>query len=50
MNKNPAKIRYSYSTASDSRLQTAHGVWGSINAQGEIERKARPPYTVLIHL
>lgn len=37
MNKNPAKIRYIYSTASDTRLQTAHGIWGGINVQGEIE-------------
>ena len=40
MNKNdapPAKIRYKYEMAPEARLQTAHGVWGGINPQGEIE-------------
>ena len=40
MNKNdapPSKIRYKYEMASEARLQTAHGVWGGINPQGEIE-------------
>ena len=33
----PSKIRYHYETAPDARLHTAHGVWGGINPQGEIE-------------
>lgn len=33
----PDKIRYTYQMASEVRLQTAHGVWGGINPQGEIE-------------
>lgn len=33
----PAKIRYTYLTDPAARLQTAHGVWGGINPQGEIE-------------
>jgi hypothetical protein len=37
MNKKTAKIHYTYSMASGAALQTAHGVWGGINAQGEIE-------------
>ena len=38
MNKNdapPSKIRYKYEMAPEARLQTAHGVWGGINPQGE---------------
>ena len=40
MNKNdapPSKIRYKYEMAPEARLQTAHGVWGGINPQGEIK-------------
>ncbi len=40
MHKNdapPAKIRFKYEMAPEARLQTAHGVWGGINPQGEIE-------------
>ena len=40
MNKpsdHPAKIRYKYQMDENARLQTAHGVWGGINPQGEIE-------------
>ena len=40
MNKpsdHPAKIRYKYQMDASARLQTAHGVWGGINPQGEIE-------------
>lgn len=33
----PAKIRYQYQMDAGARLQTAHGVWGGINPQGEIE-------------
>ncbi|RRD72298.1 MULTISPECIES: hypothetical protein [unclassified Desulfovibrio] len=33
----PAKIRYTYQTDPSARLQTAHGVWGGVNPQGEIE-------------
>ncbi|WP_297671538.1 hypothetical protein [uncultured Desulfovibrio sp.] len=33
----PAKIRYQYQMDAAARLQTAHGVWGGINPQGEIE-------------
>ena len=36
-NTHPAKIRYRYKTDENARLQTAHGVWGGINPQGEIE-------------
>lgn len=33
----PTRIRYNYDIAPEARLQTAHGVWGGINGQGEIE-------------
>lgn len=33
----PAKIRYTYQMTPEARLNTAHGVWGGINPQGEIE-------------
>ena len=36
-NAHPAKIRYRYKMDDEARLQTAHGVWGGINPQGEIE-------------
>jgi hypothetical protein len=35
--KTPSKIRYSFSMDPKAHLQTAHGVWGGVNAQGEIE-------------
>jgi len=35
--KYPARIRYEYEHAPEARLQYAHGVWGGINPQGEIE-------------
>ncbi|MDR1777961.1 MAG: hypothetical protein LBR31_09070 [Desulfovibrio sp.] len=35
--KIPSKIRYNFTLEHGTRLQTAHGVWGGINAQGEIE-------------
>lgn len=36
-NPHPATIRYKYEMSSDARLNAAHGVWGGINPQGEIE-------------
>lgn len=33
----PSKIRYEYQDDSNIPLQYAHGVWGGINPQGEIE-------------
>lgn len=33
----PLRIRYEYEQAPETRLQYAHGVWGGINPQGEIE-------------
>lgn len=33
----PSRLRYRYEMTPESRLQTAHGVWGGINSQGEIE-------------
>jgi hypothetical protein len=35
--KFPARIRYEYVHAPDASLHYAHGVWGGINPQGEIE-------------
>jgi hypothetical protein len=35
--KLPLRIRYEYQEAPDARPQYAHGVWGGINAQGEVE-------------
>lgn len=35
--KFPLRIRYEYQEASDMQPKYAHGVWGGINAQGEIE-------------
>jgi hypothetical protein len=35
--KNTMRIRYEYQQAPDSQVQYAHGVWGGINSQGEIE-------------
>ncbi len=35
--KFPTRIRYEYEQDKHARLQTAHGVWGGINTQGEIE-------------
>ncbi len=32
-----SRIRYEYSQEPQARLQLAHGVWGGINPQGEIE-------------
>jgi hypothetical protein len=37
MSKMPSKIRYNFSLEPKARLQAAHGVWGGVNAQGEIE-------------
>ena len=33
----PKKIRYKYVMDDSVRMSTAHGVWGGINPQGEIE-------------
>lgn len=33
----PSRVRYEYTTDPQTRLQYAHGVWGGINSQGEIE-------------
>jgi hypothetical protein len=35
--KQPLRIRYEYDEDPETRLQYAHGVWGGINPQGEIE-------------
>lgn len=35
--KYPSRVRYEYSQDPDCRLQYAHGVWGGINPQSEIE-------------
>jgi len=35
--KLPIRIRYEYEVESGVALRNAHGVWGGINAQGEIE-------------
>ncbi|MDR3358430.1 MAG: hypothetical protein LBN96_06220 [Desulfovibrio sp.] len=50
MSKMPSKIRYSFRLEPKARLQTAHGVWGGVNSQGEIEMnfyyesEALPPF------
>ena len=36
-NTHPPKIRYEYEVTPEARLNYAHGVWGGINPQGEIE-------------
>ena len=33
----PLRIRYEYKLAPEVRLEYAHGIWGGINPQGEIE-------------
>ena len=33
----PSRIRYEYEKDPQLRLQYAHGVWGGINPQGEVE-------------
>ena len=35
--KFPLRIRYEYQEAPGTQPQYAHGVWGGINAQGEVE-------------
>ena len=35
--KGPVRIRYEYEENPETRLQYAHGVWGGINPQGEVE-------------
>ncbi len=36
-NKLPSRIRYEYTQNQNLQLNLAHGVWGGINPQGEIE-------------
>ncbi len=35
--KQPLRIRYEYEQDPEARLHYAHGVWGGINPQGEVE-------------
>lgn len=35
--KHPLRIRYEYEHNPETRIQYAHGVWGGINPQGEVE-------------
>ncbi len=35
--KSPLRVRYEYEQDPEARLQYAHGVWGGINPQGEVE-------------
>lgn len=35
--KEPLRIRYEYAEYPETRVEYAHGVWGGINPQGEIE-------------
>lgn len=35
--KGPLRIRYEYEMDPKERLEFAHGVWGGINPQGEVE-------------
>jgi hypothetical protein len=50
-NKFPSKIRYEYQQDPDVRIHYAHGVWGGINPQGEVEvsfyleSDKMPPYS-----
>jgi hypothetical protein len=50
-NNFPGKIRYEYQQDPDTRVRYAHGVWGGINPQGEIEvnfyleSDKMPPYS-----
>ena len=50
-NNFPGKIRYEYQQDPGARIQYAHGVWGGINPQGEIEvnfyleSDKMPPYS-----
>ncbi|MBP3730587.1 MAG: hypothetical protein J6I40_03850 [Mailhella sp.] len=37
MDEFPTQIRYEYTVDNGSNLNVAHGVWGGINPQGEIE-------------
>lgn len=47
----PSRIRYEYEQDQETRLHYAHGVWGGINPQGEIEinfyleSDKMPPYS-----
>ena len=50
-NNFPGKIRYEYQQDPNTRIHYAHGVWGGINPQGEIEvnfyleSDTMPPYS-----
>jgi len=50
-NNFPGKVRYEYQQDPDTRIHYAHGVWGGINPQGEIEvnfyleSDKMPPYS-----
>ena len=50
-NNFPGKIRYEYLLDPNTRIHYAHGVWGGINPQGEIEvnfyleSDKMPPYS-----
>ena len=35
--RRPLRIRYEYEQCPETRLEYAHGVWGGINSQGEVE-------------
>ncbi len=47
----PSRVRYEYEQEPEVRLKYAHGVWGGINPQGEIEisfyleSDKMPPYS-----
>lgn len=49
--KAPYRVRYEYVVEPESRLRYAHGVWGGINPQGEVEisfyveSDKMPPYS-----
>ena len=49
--KFPARIRYEYEHDPNAKLRYAHGVWGGINPQGEVEvsfyleSDKMPPYS-----
>lgn len=48
------RIHYTYELAPEARLQVAHGVWGGVTPQGEIEIQfysesdTPPPYSDLV--
>lgn len=50
----PLRVRYEYEIEPETRLRVAHGVWGGINPQGEVEisfyteSDKMPPYSECI--